>query len=62
MNADSPGDIVAVDFETYYDSEYSLAKMSTWNYVHDPKFDAYLVAFHGDGVSYVGHPSKADWS
>ena len=62
MNADSPGDIVAVDFETYYDSEYSLEKMSTWNYVHDPKFDAYLVAFHGDGVSYVGHPSKADWS
>lgn len=54
--------IVAVDFETYYDDEYSLSKTSTWNYVHSPRFDAYLVAIHGEGVHFVGHPSKADWS
>lgn len=56
---DSP--IIAVDFETYYTSEYSLSSMSTWAYVHDPKFDAYLVAVHGETERFVGHPSKFDW-
>lgn len=54
--------IVAIDFETYYDGDYSLKGMSTWNYVHDPRFDAYLVAIHGPDFSWVGHPSNCDWS
>lgn len=54
----------AVDYETYYDKEYSLRTMSTWSYVFDEdKFDAYLVAItDGKGIKYVGHPSKFDWS
>lgn len=55
-------EIIAVDFETYYDNDYSLRSLSTWNYVYDDRFDAYLVAFYGEGISFVGHPTKADWS
>lgn len=34
---------VTIDFETYYDSEYSLTKMSTEDYVMDPRFEVILV-------------------
>ena len=56
---------VAVDFETYYSSSYSLAKMPAWSYVHNIAFDAYLVALeYFDGANYwrwVGAPSAAPW-
>lgn len=53
----------AIDFETYYDAEYSLKEMGTYEYVHSPKFNAYLVGIKGDdGYEYVGDPAKADWS
>lgn len=52
----------AVDFETFYDSEYSLSKMSTWKYVFDEKFDAYLVAVKGPDIRWVGHPEDFDWN
>ena len=38
---------VAFDFESYYDSEYSLAKMPTWQYCADERFDPYLLAICG---------------
>lgn len=31
--------VITIDFETYYDSEYSLAKMPTQAYVIDPRFE-----------------------
>ncbi len=31
--------ITRLDFETYYDSEYSLKKMSTESYIRDPRFE-----------------------
>lgn len=34
---------VTLDFETYYDREYSLTKMSTEDYVNDPRFEVILV-------------------
>ena len=43
----------AIDFETYYDKDYSLTNMSPWDYVHDRKFDAYLVSIHGRTSTYV---------
>lgn len=36
--------IVTIDFETYYDKEYSLSKMSTEAYIADPRFEVILVA------------------
>ncbi len=32
-------DLITVDFETYYDKEYSLRKMTTESYVRDPRFE-----------------------
>jgi len=32
-------DLVTIDFETYYDKEYSLTKMTTEEYIRSPKFE-----------------------
>lgn len=32
-------DIITIDFETYYDQEYSLSKMSTEAYIRDSRFE-----------------------
>lgn len=32
-------DIVTLDFETYYDSDYTLSKMSYTDYIRDPRFE-----------------------
>jgi hypothetical protein len=32
--------IVTLDFETFYDRDYSLSKMTTEAYVRDPQFEA----------------------
>ncbi len=57
-----PQRYLAIDFETYYDDEYSIRGSSPWGYVHDERFDAYLVALHNDTISWVGDPKQADWS
>ena len=36
---DYPIDILCLDFETYFDTEYSLKKMSTIEYINDPRFE-----------------------
>lgn len=51
----------AIDFESYYDDEYGLKKMTGWAYVWDARFDAYWVALDGD-VKYSGHPKDFDWN
>lgn len=35
--------LVTIDFETYYDAQYTLRKMSTSEYVRDPRFKAHMV-------------------
>ncbi len=37
-------DIVTIDFETYYDREYSLSKMTTEAYLRDKRFEVIGVA------------------
>ena len=37
-------DIITLDFETYYDREYSLSRMSTEDYVYDERFQIIMVA------------------
>jgi len=39
--------VFAIDFETFYDKEYSLKKLDAWTYVHHPKFDCYLMSVYG---------------
>lgn len=53
---------IAVDFETYYDAQYSLKLMSPWAYVFDARFHAYLVSIYSDDIQFVGRPEKFDWA
>lgn len=47
-------DIVTIDFETYYDKDYSLSKMTTEAYVRDERFEVI-----GVGVKVNDYPT--DW-
>jgi hypothetical protein len=35
--------LVTIDFETYYDSDYTLRKLSTSEYVRDPRFETLMM-------------------
>lgn len=37
--------LITIDFETFYDSDYSLTKLSTEEYVNDPRFEVIGVAY-----------------
>ena len=47
-------DIVTIDFETYYDKDYSLSKITTEQYVRSPEFEII-----GVGVKVNNYPT--DW-
>ena len=55
---------IGIDFETFYDpkQKYSLSVMDPWEYVHDERFDAYMVSIYGEGIEFVGRPEEFDWS
>lgn len=45
--------LLSLDFETYYDKEYSLSKMTTVEYIRDSRFEVILCGFKvGDGPLY----------
>ena len=63
--------IVTGDFETYYDSEYSLSRMSETDYILSPLFQPLMLSLKlGDGplATYVGDAAirgavaQIDWS
>ncbi len=47
--------LVTLDFETYYDADYTLKKLSTSEYVRDPRFEALNCAIMVDDGSPVVH-------
>jgi len=46
-------DLITLDFETYYDREYSLSKITTEEYVRDPRFEVI-----GVGVKVNNQPTE----
>ena len=59
------GEAVAIDFETYYDSnaKYSLRNLPPYDYVHHECFDPYMVSIVSEkGEEFIGDPRKFDWS
>jgi len=37
-------DVIVIDYETYYDKDYSLSKLTTQQYIDDPRFEVIGVA------------------
>lgn len=55
--------IFALDTETFYASDYSVADMGAWHYVRDERFDCYMLSVAGsNGLRWTGHPRDFDWS
>jgi len=48
-------DLITVDFETYYDKDYSLRKMTTESYIRDPRFEVI-------GVSVKVNNGNTEWA
>jgi DNA polymerase len=51
-------DVYTLDFETYYDQEYSLSKITTEEYVRDPRFEVIGLAIkkNDKATKYVNDP------
>lgn len=59
-------DVFTVDFETFYDKEYTLSKISTEDYIYDPRFEIILVGLKTNNgnpkwASFKTEPEYADW-
>jgi DNA polymerase len=53
---------LAIDYETDYSRDYSVAEMGVWAYVNDVRFRAHTVSMAGsDGFEWVGRPVDAPW-
>ena len=52
----------AVDYETFYSSDYSVRTLGNRNYVLDPRFEAPIVSVvTEDGKEFSGPPGSFDW-
>lgn len=51
QSANWPIETLVLDFETFFDTEYTLSKMSVVEYVTDPRFE-----FTGLGIEILNHP------
>jgi hypothetical protein len=54
--------VIAIDFETFYTSKYSLTSMIPEEYCADDRFDAYLLSSYDGENTWVGSPKDYDWS
>lgn len=54
--------VALLDFETYYDDEYSISNSSYYHYTRDPRFRAYRLSIvTNTGLEWVGDPKDAPW-
>lgn len=56
--------IIALDYETYFDDDYSLKKIPNFEYVSDPRFHAHgisVVDLQSDEAYWVDHDNLPAW-
>lgn len=51
--------LVTLDFETYFDKDYTLSKMTTEEYVRDPRFKAHCVGMQTAPDAHTGIPAQS---
>jgi DNA polymerase len=56
--------IIGVDFETFYHKKtsYSVTSMGDYQYLHDSRFDAYLLTVADEEETWAGRPSDFNWA
>jgi DNA polymerase len=62
--------LVSIDFETYYDTEFTLSKLSTSEYIRDPRFEVLMMGIKiGEGKTRIipgnkvaGELKKIPWN
>lgn len=54
--------LVALDYETFYSSTYSIDDLGGYHYVNHPQFDPYLISIYCPEWHYVGPPQDFDWA
>lgn len=47
---------LGLDFETYYDDQYSLSRLTTWEYITDPRFKIHMLGVRVNGHRQVLRP------
>lgn len=55
-----PTDILTLDFETYFDADYSFANLSTIEYVNDPRFEFTGLGCGSDSINYFWDPEHLE--
>ena len=54
---------IAIDFESYFDKNFSVKTWGSVNYLAHPEGDIYLMAaVSDDGLRWTGRPENFDWS
>jgi len=61
IEPDLPG-VVAIDFETFYTSEYSVKKLGHWAYSQDDQFKTYCISIYGNERAWCGPVDMFDWN
>ena len=56
------GDTLAIDFETFYEGDYSMTCMDARSYCTHEKFDAYIMSAYDGNYCWVGHPKYFNWA
>ena len=56
------GDTLAIDFETFYEGDYSMTCMDARSYCTHEKFDAYIMSAYDGKYCWVGHPKDFNWA
>ena len=57
-------EIIALDIESYYDKDYSLTKLTTEQYIRDPRFEVIMVGIRmPDGNKFIltGTHAEIKW-
>ena len=56
------GDTLAIDFETFYEGDYSMTCVDARSYCTHEKFDAYIMSAYDGNYCWVGHPKYFNWA